>query len=283
MAEFGRDCALLAFADTRATAAVLPDDGAAPFLKRMAVVAQAVRNQFGPPDISALAAKVEALLDENILGVEITAPVREGDNTRGMTDLSKIDFGRLAELFLKAPKTPSSSCAPRPESPWRRQCARTPRGEKLEQLIDAYNAATADVAETFEKLKAFMRSIDEEQGRAAREGLSEEGLAIYDLLTRPEPKQTRAHDLEVRKVARDLLQRLHDKAAVFEWRRRQQTRSDVRWTIEQVLDALPQEPYPEELWKPKVDVCKSAPYGDPCKVNRINGLTRRSASGPHAE
>lgn len=125
--------------------------------------------------------------------------------------------------------------------------------EKLEKLIDAHNAATTGVEETFEKLKAFIRSLDVEQGRAAREGLTEDELTIYDLLTRPEPKLTRAQDATVRKVARARLTRLHDKVAVFEWQRRQQTRSDVRWTIEEVLNDLPEEPYPKDLWDEKVE------------------------------
>ena len=40
---------------------------------------------------------------------------------------------------------------------------------------------------------------------------------------------------------------------MFEWRRRQQTRGDVRWTIEEVLNELPEEPYPKELWDLKVE------------------------------
>jgi hypothetical protein len=41
-------------------------------------------------------------------------------------------------------------------------------------------------------------------------------LTIYDLLTRPDPKLTKAQDVEVKKVARALLTRLHDKVAVFD-------------------------------------------------------------------
>ena len=114
-----------------------------------------------------------------------------------------------------------------------------------------FNAATA--GETFEKLKAFIKSLEHEQGRAARDGLSEDELAIHDLLTRPEPKLTKPQDAEVKRVARDLLARLHDKVAVFEWHRRQQTRSDVEWTIKTVLNTLPKEPYPEAVWSAKVE------------------------------
>ena len=117
--------------------------------------------------------------------------------------------------------------------------------------------------ETFEKLKAFIRSLDVEQGRAAREGLTEDELTIYDLLTRLEPKLTKAQDVEVKKVARALLARLHDKVAVFEWHRRQQARSDVRWTIEEVLNELPEEPYPKDLWDEKVEATWQFVFGHP--------------------
>jgi type I restriction enzyme R subunit len=47
--------------------------------------------------------------------------------------------------------------------------------------------------------------------------------------------------------------RLQDKVSVFEWRQRQQTRSAVRWAIQEVLNELPEEPYPKDVWDQKVD------------------------------
>ena len=266
--EVRRDFLRRADAAMRGYRAVLPDDRAAPFLKRvaaLAVVAQAIRNQLGPPDIAALAAQVEALLDENILGVEIAAPVREGSDTRGLTNLSAIDFEKLGAAFAKAPRTTVEQLRTKASETVQEMAAKNPSRvdliEKLETLIDAYNSSTASVGDMFEKLKAFLRSLDEEQGRAAREGLREDELAIYDLLTRPEPKLTKAQDAEVKKVARELLVRLHDKVAVFEWHRRQQTRSDVEWTIKEVLNTLPEEPYPEELWNSKVEATWQFVFG----------------------
>jgi type I restriction enzyme, R subunit len=55
-------------------------------------------------------------------------------------------------------------------------------------------------------------------------------LAIFDLLTRPEPKLTRAQEVEVKKVARDLLLKLYDQMS-FNWRATQQTRAAVQSTI----------------------------------------------------
>ena len=255
--------------------AVLPDERAEPFLRRVAalvVVAQAVRNQLGPPDISKLAAQVEALLDANILGVDIAAPVRERGDTSGLTDLSAIDFEKLAEAFVKTPRTTVEQMRATATEKVQEMVARNPTRveliEKLEQLVDAYNSATTNVEETFEKLKAFLKTLDQEEGRAAREDLSEDELAIYDQLTRPEPKLTKAQEVQVKKIAKELLAKLQDKVSVFQWRQRQQTRSDVRWTIEQVLNELPEEPYPEELWKGKVEQTWQFVFG---RVDRATG------------
>jgi type I restriction enzyme, R subunit len=62
----------VAGAATRAYRALLPDDRAAPYLKPVAtlhVLAEALRGKLGPVDISAVSAKIEALLDEKIEGV----------------------------------------------------------------------------------------------------------------------------------------------------------------------------------------------------------------------
>lgn len=248
-------------AAVRAYGAVLPDERAAPFLRRVAavaVVAAAIRNRMGPPDISALAARIEALLDENVLGVEITAPVPEEGLSETAVDLSAIDFDALAAAFAKTPKTVVEDLRDKTSRKVDELTAQNPTRvdliERLEKLIDEYNSATIGVERIFEKLKEFIRSLGEEEGRAVREDMSEAELAIYDLLTRPEPKLTRAQQVQVKKVARELMAKLEDKIAVFQWRQRQQTRGEVRWTIEQALNELPEEPYPEALWRGKVEV-----------------------------
>ena len=95
--------------------------------------------------------------------------------------------------------------------------------------------------------------MEEEEARAAREGLSEDELAIFDVLTRPEPKLTKAQEIAVKKVAQELLTKLQEAVKVLHWRNRQQPRSFVRSTIEVVLNTLPEEPYPKDLWDEKVE------------------------------
>jgi hypothetical protein len=73
------------------------------------------------------------------------------------------------------------------------------------------------------------------------------------LTSSPEPKLTKAQEVEVKKVARELLVKLGDQLNIFEWRARQQTRAAVQSTIRFTLNELPEEPYPEAMWETKVD------------------------------
>jgi type I restriction enzyme R subunit len=71
----------------------------------------------------------------------------------------------------------------------------------------------------------------EEERRAAGEGLSEDELAVFDLLTKPKPKLSKAQEVavkKVKKVARELLEKLQDQLTVAEWQTKQQTRAAVQ-------------------------------------------------------
>jgi type I restriction enzyme R subunit len=49
---------------------------------------------------------------------------------------------------------------------------------------------------------------NEEEKRGISEKLTEEELVIFDLLTKPEIKMTKAEEREVKKVAKELLEKL---------------------------------------------------------------------------
>ncbi|WP_245509480.1 type I restriction enzyme endonuclease domain-containing protein [Bradyrhizobium vignae] len=247
-------------ATVRAYKALLPDERAAPYLKPVAtlhVIAEAIRGKLGPVDISAVSAKIEALLDEKIEGVAITAPIIEGDEAGGRVDLSAIDFDKLAKLFSSRPRTAAEQLRSEVEAKAHHMAERNPTRvhlvEKLEKLVEAYNLGTVQVEAFFEALKALAAEMDEEERRAARENLSEDELAIFDLLTKPEPKLTKAQEAAVKKVARDLLEKLQEQLAVAEWQNKQQTRAAIQSTIRFTLNELPEDPYPESVWNEKVN------------------------------
>lgn len=247
-------------ATARAYKALLPDDRAAPYLKPVAtlhIVAEAVRAKLGPVDISAISTKIEALLDDKIEGVAITAPIVEGDEVGGRVDLSEIDFEKLATLFLKKPKTANEQLRNKVEKKAKELAEENPTRkdlvDKLEALVADYNSGTVDAEKFFEALKRFIEEMEEEQQRASREGLTERELAVFDLLTRPAPKLTKAQEIEVKNVAKQLLQKLQQEHLIPRWEQNPVTRAAVHSQIRFTLNELPQDPYPEDIWNEKVE------------------------------
>jgi type I restriction enzyme R subunit len=245
---------------TKAYKALLPDERAAPFLKPVAIMhtlAEAVRAKLGPVDISAIQARIAELLDEKIEGVAILAPIVTGDTAEGRVDLSGIDFDKLAKLFEVSPKVATEKLREEAEEQARQLAEENPTRvhlvERLEKLIELYNTGAIDVERLFDQLKAFVAEMTEEEHRAARLGLSDAELALYDLLTTPEPKLTDAQENEVKKIARQLLVKLNEAVASVDWLRSQETRGQVRHQIKLALNDLPEEPYPDALWNAKVD------------------------------
>jgi type I restriction enzyme R subunit len=255
-----REFLRLAGAVTRAYKALLPDERAAPYLGPVAVfhtLSDAVKAKLGPVDISAISARIAELLDEKIEGVAILTPIVEGTAAEGRVDLSGIDFDKLAELFATSPKVTAERLKDEAEERAQQMAERNPTRvnlvERLEKLVAEYNAGSIDAEQFFKALKAFIGDMDEEEQRAAREGLTEEELAIFDLLTTPEPQLTKSQEQDVKKVARQLLERLHALVDAVDWVRGQETRGAVWSEIRVRLNELPEEPYPQTLWDAKVD------------------------------
>ena len=68
----------------------------------------------------------------------------------------------------------------------------------------------------------------------------------------------------VKRVAKRLLEHLHDRL-VLDWRRKAETMADVRVVIRDILDELPDDPYPRPLYDTKVQAVFEhvfAAYGD---------------------
>lgn len=122
--------------------------------------------------------------------------------------------------------------------------------EQFQKMIDEYNAGASDVEQHFTRLVAFVQTLNDEERRGVREQLSEEELAVFDLLTRPNLKLKQAERAQVKQVAKELLVTLKAERLVLDWRKRQQTRALVQVAIEEVLDKLPSV-YTKELYDQK--------------------------------
>lgn len=258
--ERRREFLRLSGAVTKAYKAILPDERAAPYLKPVAVfhtLSDAVRAKLGPVDISVVAERIAQIIDEKLEGVAILTPIVEGNTAEGRVDLSGIDFEALAKLFETSPKVAAARLREEAEGQARKMAEANPTRvklvERLEKLVAQYNAGSIDAERFFEGLKGFVASLNQEEQRAAREGLTDEELAIFDLLTTPEPKLTKAQEIAVKTVARQLLEKLHELVDAIDWVRGQATRGAVWSEIRVRLNALPEEPYPQALWDQKVD------------------------------
>ena len=84
------------------------------------------------------------------------------------------------------------------------------------------------------------------------EQLTEEELALFDILTKPEINITAKEKEEVKQVARMLLQTLKEAKLVLDWWKKQRSRADVFTTVKTVLDELPRA-YTPELYLQKCD------------------------------
>ncbi len=58
--------------------------------------------------------------------------------------------------------------------------------DKFQQMIAEYNAGSLNIERFFDELLKLAQSLTEEEKRGVAESLSEEELALFDLLTKPE-------------------------------------------------------------------------------------------------
>ena len=128
--------------------------------------------------------------------------------------------------------------------------SRTDYYEKFKQLVDEYNKGAVSVDRFYVELLSFAQDLSNEEQRGISEHLTEEELALFDILTKPIVKLTRKEKEQVKAVAKELLETLKRERLVLDWRKHQQTRAAVELKIQQELDKLP-EVYDKALYDDK--------------------------------
>ena len=160
-------------------------------------------------------------------------------------NLSEIDFDALAERFARsaAKHTEAERLKAEVAQKVRQLVSANPSRaswqEKLQALLDDYNAGSKNIEALFQELLDFARGLTEEEQRHIREGLTEEELALFDILTKPEPELTKAEEAQVKKVCKALLETLKAEKLVLDWRSKPAARADVEIFISDALDKLP--------------------------------------------
>ena len=221
--------------------AILPDAAAnelAPLSVLVSYLAAKIHAETDPPDIGAVMSDVEALLNDSIA----TEGYRIGpaSNPEALVNLSEIDVAALQAKFAQGHKRTEAEklkrlIAGKLAAMVAVNASRMDLAEKFQALIDEYNAGSQNIEAFFEELKGFARALSEEDQRAIAEGLTEEELALFDILTKPEPVLTKAEEAEVKKVCRELLATLKREKLVLDWREKQQAKAGVMQTLKVML------------------------------------------------
>ncbi len=237
--------------------AILPDTRANEFGRLRAVVkylADGIASYDPAVEVSGVLGRVEQLLDESVAAKAYVIP---DSDAQSLFDLNVVDWEALQEAFRKGrPRTAAqrlrSLLGARIAALVRLNPMRVDLVERFEKLVDDYNAGSMNTEHFFQELIEFSKALTGEEARAVAEGLSEEQLAIFDLLMRPAPTLTTEEEAQVKRVAEELLSILKREKLVIDWRKEQQSRAAVRLAVEETLDRLP-EKFTRPLYAQKCD------------------------------
>ncbi len=244
---------------TKLYRAILPDPDVYAFTRicqLINIIAQKIRNLTPPADISGVMTQVEDLLDRSIASEAYLIQVPPDAYDTGPIDLSQIDFDQLSEQFnteYKRVEAERLRGALNSElaAMIRLNRSRMDYQTKFEQMIAEYNAGTLSIDNYVEGLFNFAGELQQEYQRAKAENFSEEELAVFDLLTQPEPQLTVPERDEVKTTVRKLLETLKREKLVLDWRKQTQTRAQVRLVVDNILGEDLPECYTRELFHQK--------------------------------
>lgn len=230
--------------------AVLPDPSAEDFYDQVTAVktiASRIRNVgLRSIDISPVKRDLEILLDKSIKAGEYIVP-----HYKRQKDLSVMDANRLHDFFYKQEnknmqaESLKDELQNKIEDMMRKNKMRSKFMDRLIIMLNMYNSGAHDIEKLFDDLVQLAKDLSEEEQRAVKENLTDEELAIFDLLLKDnlDPNERE----KVKKTSRDLLEKLKKEKLVLDWREKEFTRAGVKTAISDILyDSLPEPTYTEK-------------------------------------
>ena len=119
---------------------------------------------------------------------------------------------------------------------------------KYQEIIADYNREKdrVTIEETFKRLLEFYESLDEEEKRAASEGLSDDELALFDLLKRHD--LTNADRERLKHGSQELLEALTQLLRPMQqWTEKDQTQAEVEvFILDRLYTVMPMPPYNDD-------------------------------------
>lgn len=203
-------------------------------------------------------ADVTELLKElhRIVNEAIRTQTPGDDQAEGLTfDLSRIDFEKLREEFTRKVRykaTAVEDIRDIVEQKLAEMLARNPLRmdyqQKYDEIVVDYNREKdrVTVEETFRRLMELMNTLDQEQMRAVEEGLSEDELALFDLLKKDD--LGKAERERIKQASRQLLKSIQARLSGLDhfWEK-EQTKADMEvFILDEVFSGLPTPPFTAE-------------------------------------
>ena len=218
-------------------------------------------------DIDAVSLKIAELLDESVVvddsvkfsSKEHQAEYRIVQNGK-IWDLSKINFEKLREEFKQAAYKNIEIADLRAfiehklEQMIQQNVTRIDFAQRLQEIIDTYNAGGSSTENYFDDLMNFAKDMKAEDERHIREGFTEDELELFDLIKKD--KMTQEETKKVKLAAKSLLHRLleeHPRVLIQDWFKDSQSQKIVRSAVEKVLDENLPKSYNRVLFKKKCD------------------------------
>ena len=224
-------------------------------------------------DLESAKRRISQLLDESIVaqGVEESTnrPFIENVAADGnaftikpwkQIDLSKLDIEKLKEEYKTAPHKNIEIADLRAfisgklQLMMEKNVTRISFADKLQAIIDRYNSGNATNENFFDELLAYIDILREEEMRAAREGLTDAELEIFDLIKKE--NLTKSEEQKVKLAAKNLLHKLQDDKPtilITDWFKDTQTRMQVQSAIKKELNQTLPKSYDREIYNNKCD------------------------------
>jgi len=191
-----------------------------------------------------------------IVNDAIRAQDAGGGHAEGLrVDLSQVDFEKLRAEFagkVRRKHAALEDVRALVEKKLAQMLARNPQRmdyyRRYQEIVADYNREKdrVTVEETFARLVALVQSLDAEEHRAVEEGLTEDELALFDLLRRDDLNKS---DRErVKQASRQLLVSLRELLKPMrDWAQNSTTQAEVKVLIlDRLWEGLPRPPFTDE-------------------------------------
>ncbi len=220
-------------------------------------------------DIDRAKHRIKNLLNESL--VATTGLVKEGTVSDSLPsygiksykeiDLSKLDIDKLKEEFKQSKYKNieiddlRNFLQSKLNKMLQQNSTRSDFATRLQNIIDRYNAGNQENEEFFEELLRYQESLSEEQQRAAREGLTEEELEIFDLLKKE--NLTKDETQKVKLAAKELLAKLKENQRtifIYEWYKNTEQHAKAFDLVRDTLNDYLPDSYDRNLFTVKRDL-----------------------------